>query len=63
MLKLLANVGLFSDFSTKQLEAASLVARKKTLQRREELSLKGDHSEEVCHCQRQTQGAHDLGRG
>ncbi len=46
-LKLLANVGLFSDFSTKQLEAVSLVARKKTLQRREELFHKGDHSEEV----------------
>jgi len=46
-LKLLANVGLFSDFSAKQLEAVSLVARKKTLQRREELFHKGDHSEEV----------------
>jgi CRP-like cAMP-binding protein len=46
-LKLLANVELFSDFSTKQLEAVSLVARNKTLQRREELFHKGDHSEEV----------------
>jgi CRP-like cAMP-binding protein len=46
-LKLLANVGLFSDFSVKQLEAVSLVARKKTLQRREELFHKGDHGGEV----------------
>jgi len=46
-LKLLANVGLFSDFSTKQLEAVSLVARTKTLQRRDELFHKGDHSGEV----------------
>ena len=46
-LKLLANVGLFSDFSPKQLEAVSLVARNKILQRREELFHKGDHSEEV----------------
>ena len=46
-LKLLANVGLFSDFSLKQLEAVSLVTRKKTLQRREELFHKGDHGGEV----------------
>jgi len=46
-LKLLANVGLFSDFSVKQLEAVSLVARKKTLRRREELFHKGDHGGEV----------------
>ena len=46
-LKLLANVGLFSDFSPKQLEAVSLVARNKILKRREELFHKGDHSEEV----------------
>jgi hypothetical protein len=46
-LELLANVGLFSDFSVKQLEAISLVARRKTLQRREELFHKGDHGGEV----------------
>ena len=46
-LKLLANVDLFSDFSAKQLEAVSLVARSKTLQRREELFHKGDQSGEV----------------
>jgi len=46
-LKLLGNVGLFSDFSAKQLEAVSLVARSKTLQRREELFHKGDQSGEV----------------
>jgi CRP-like cAMP-binding protein len=46
-LELLANVALFSDFSVKQLEAVSLVARKKTLQRREELFHKGDHGGEV----------------
>ncbi|MFV1978470.1 MAG: hypothetical protein ACC649_03880, partial [Myxococcota bacterium] len=41
-LKLLAKIALFSDFSVKQLEAVSLVARKKTLQRREEL--RGPHA-------------------
>lgn len=46
-LKLLASVGLFSDFSAKQLEAVSLVARNKILQRREELFHKGDTSGEV----------------
>jgi CRP-like cAMP-binding protein len=46
-LKLLANIELFSDFSVKQLEAVSLVARKKTLQRRDELFHKGDHGGEV----------------
>ena len=46
-LELLANVVLFSDFSVKQLEAVSLVARKKTLQRREELFHKGDHGGEI----------------
>ncbi len=46
-LRLLANVELFSDFSAKQLEAVSLVAHNKILQRREELFHKGDHSEEV----------------
>ena len=46
-LELLANVALFSDFSVKQLEAVSLVARGKTLQRREELFHKGDHGGEV----------------
>jgi CRP-like cAMP-binding protein len=46
-LKLLANVALFSDFSVKQLEAVSLVARKKTLQRRDELFHKGDPGGEI----------------
>jgi len=45
--KLLANVALFSDFTAKQLEAVSLVARNKTLERREELFHKGDQSGEV----------------
>ncbi len=46
-LRLLANVALFSDFSAKQLEAVSLVARNKTLERREELFHKGDQGGEV----------------
>jgi hypothetical protein len=46
-LKLLGNVPLFSDFSLKQLEAVSLVARTKILERREELFHKGDHGAEV----------------
>jgi CRP-like cAMP-binding protein len=46
-LKLLANVSLFSDFTVKQLEAASLVARTKTLKRREELFHKDDHGGEI----------------
>jgi CRP-like cAMP-binding protein len=46
-LKLLANVELFSDFSVKQLEAVSRVARTKTLQRREELFHKNDRGEQV----------------
>jgi CRP-like cAMP-binding protein len=46
-LRLLANVSLFSDFSAKQLEAVSLVALNKTLERREELFHKGDQGGEV----------------
>ena len=46
-LKLLANVELFSGFSAKQLEAASRVARTKSLERREELFHKGDEGGEV----------------
>lgn len=46
-LKLLANVELFSGFSAKQLEAASRVARSKTLERRQELFHKGDEGGEV----------------
>jgi CRP/FNR family cyclic AMP-dependent transcriptional regulator len=46
-LKLLGNVPLFSDFSAKQLEAISLVARTKSLQRREQLFHKGDHGGEI----------------
>jgi CRP-like cAMP-binding protein len=46
-LKLLGNVPLFSDFSVKQLEAVSLVARTKILKRRDELFHKGDHGGEV----------------
>ena len=46
-LKLLANVELFSGFSAKQLEAASRVARTKSLERRQELFHKGDEGGEV----------------
>lgn len=46
-LELLARVELFSDFTAKQLEALSAVARKKSLERREELFHKGDHGGEV----------------
>jgi len=46
-LRLLANVGLFSDFSVKQLEAVSRVARTKALKRREELFHKGDDGGEI----------------
>ena len=46
-LKLLAKVELFSNFSVKQLEAVSRVARTKTLQRREELFHKGDLGGEI----------------
>ena len=46
-LKLLANIELFSGFSAKQLEAASCVARSKTLERRQELFHKGDEGGEV----------------
>ena len=46
-LKLLGHVPLFSDFSVKQLEAVSLVARTKILKRRDELFHKGDHGAEI----------------
>jgi CRP/FNR family cyclic AMP-dependent transcriptional regulator len=46
-LELLANVALFSDFSVKQLEAVSLVTRRKNLQRRDELFHKDDEGGEI----------------
>ena len=46
-LKLLAKIELFSDFSVKQLEAVSSVARMKSLRRRQELFHKGDEGGDV----------------